>query len=147
MPVLVRLIYASKVSQHFGPMDLKDILAASRRNNTAQGVTGLLIMSDGSFFQCLEGGRAAVNSTYAKILKDTRHANSVILSCVEIDKRQFSGWSMGYVLSNEKNRPLFLSYAAESRFTPLSLRAQAAESMLAEIGSYARQIGAAESSV
>jgi hypothetical protein len=145
MTVLVRLLYASKVAPNFGPMDMRDILASSRRNNGEQGITGILIMADGYFFQALEGDRAVVNATYGKILKDSRHSASIILSSQEIEKRQFSGWSMGYVLSSEKNRPLFLSYSAGKYFEPFAMRAAAAESLLAEIGGYARQLGGTES--
>jgi len=145
MTVLVRLLYASKVSPNFGPMDMRDILESSRRNNVEDGITGLLIMADGFFFQALEGDRKSVNATYARILKDPRHSMSVILNSQEIDKRQFSGWSMGYVLSTEKNRPLFLSYSAGKYFEPLSMRGTAAESLLVEIGGHARQIGGTES--
>jgi Sensors of blue-light using FAD len=145
MSILVRLIYASKVSPHFGPMDMRDILDKSRRNNMEQGITGLLIMSDGYFFQCLEGGRGAVNATYAKILKDPRHRNSEVLSASEIEKRQFLGWSMGYVLTSEQNRKLFMSYSVDRHFTPHALRASAAESLLSEIGAHAREIGGTES--
>ena len=145
MTVLTRLLYASKVSPNFGPMDMHDILDASRRNNGDQGITGLLIMADGYFFQALEGDRKAVNATYSRILKDPRHSLSVILSSQEIDKRQFSGWSMGYVLSTEKNRPLFMSYSGGKYFEPLSMRSAAAELLLAEIGAHARQIGGTDS--
>jgi hypothetical protein len=54
---------------------------------------------------------------------------------------------MGYALSNEKNRKLFLSYSAESRFLPLHLSAPMAEALLQEIGDHARQIGGAELAV
>ncbi len=147
MSILIRLIYASKVASHFGPMDMHDILAKSRRNNINVGVGGLLVMSDGHFFQALEGGRAAVHRTYGRILRDPRHADSVILSCQEIGKRSFTDWSMGYVLSNEKNRKLFLSYSAESRFLPFHFSAPMAEALLQEIGDHARQIGGAELAV
>lgn len=144
MTVLVRLIYASKVATHFGPMDMHDILDKSRRNNIEQGISGLLILADGYFFQALEGDRAAVHATYARILKDPRHSASVMLSSLEIEKRQFSGWSMGYVLSSEKNRPLFMAYSADKYFAPFTLRAQAAEALLAEIGAHARHLGGTE---
>ncbi len=147
MSILVRLIYASKVSSHFGPMDMKDILNKSRRNNAESGITGLLILSDGYFFQALEGGRTAVNNTYAKILKDSRHVNSMILSCQEIKKRQFLGWSMGYVLSSEATRPLFLSYSSDKYFMPFGLRADSAEALLEEINSFARQLGGTETNL
>ena len=144
MTVLVRLIYASKVATHFGPMDMHDILDKSRRNNIEAGISGLLILADGYFYQALEGDREAVHITYARILKDPRHSGSVMLSSLEIEKRLFSGWNMGYVLSSEKNRPLFLSYSANKYFAPFGLRAQAAESLLAEIGTHARHLGGTE---
>jgi hypothetical protein len=147
MSLLVRLIYASKVTPNFGPMDMRDILDKSRRNNTENGITGLLVMADGHFFQALEGDREAVNHVYARILRDPRHTSSVILSSAEIEKRQFTSWTMGYVLHTEKNRPLFLAYSANKYFTPLTLRTQAAELLLGEIGAYARQIGGTEAAV
>lgn len=147
MTILVRLIYASKVSAQFGPMDMHDILDRSRRNNTENGITGLLVMADGYFFQALEGDRAAVHQVYAKILRDSRHNQSEILSSTEIQKRLFFDWSMGYVLRTEKNRPLFLSYSADKYFAPLSMRAPAAEMLLAEIGEHARQIGGTQTAV
>jgi hypothetical protein len=55
MTVLIRLLYASKVSPNFGPMDMRDILASSRRNNVEHGITGLLIMADGFSFRPLRG--------------------------------------------------------------------------------------------
>jgi hypothetical protein len=33
MTVLVGLLYASKVAPNFGPMEMRDILESSRRNN------------------------------------------------------------------------------------------------------------------
>jgi hypothetical protein len=61
----------------------------------------------------------------------------------EIEKRQFGDWSMGYVLSNEKNRRLFLAYSPEARFSPLTLGAAAAEKLLDELAEHARMLGAA----
>ncbi len=147
MSILIRLIYASKVSAQFGPMDIHDILDKSRRNNTESGITGLLVMADGYFFQALEGERAAVHQVYAKILRDSRHSQSAILSSTEIEKRQFFDWSMGYVLRTEINRPLFLSYSANKYFEPLSMRAQTAEMLLTEIGQHARHIGGTQTAV
>ena len=147
MSILVRLIYASKVAPNFGPMDMHDILDKSRRNNTNNGITGLLVMADGHFFQALEGDRLAVNTVYARILLDRRHNTSVILSSAEIEKRQFFDWSMGYVLRTEKNRPLFLAYSADKYFDPLSMRAQAAQALLGEIDNHARHIGGTQTAV
>jgi hypothetical protein len=50
---------------------------------------------------------------------------------------------MGYVLSNDKNRSLFLAYSPDARFSPLTLSGAAAEQLLGELAEHARIIGAA----
>lgn len=62
--MLIQLTYASRVSSNLGPMDVKDILRSSQRNNEAIGVTGALCLSNGIFLQQLEGDRMAVNQLY-----------------------------------------------------------------------------------
>ena len=66
--MLIQLTYASRVSSNLGPMDVKDILRSSQRNNEAIGVTGALCLSNGIFLQQLEGDRMAVNQLYLRFL-------------------------------------------------------------------------------
>jgi|UniRef100_D5X5X2 hypothetical protein len=141
MDPMIRMIYASRISPNFGPADVHDILNTSRRNNQPLGLTGMLVFADGFFLQALEGARSKINTIYAKILRDPRHNQSAILSYQEIDKRLFGDWSMGYVLSTEKNRSLFLAYSLEARFSPLDLSAKAAENILSELAEHTRRIG------
>ena len=42
------LVYLSSGTNRFSPRELGDILAVSRRNNTASGVTGLLLYRERS---------------------------------------------------------------------------------------------------
>jgi hypothetical protein len=142
MDPMIRMIYASRITQ-LGPADVHDILHSSRRNNPALGLSGMLVFADGFFLQALEGARSRINALYARILRDKRHTDSVILHYREIDKRLFGDWSMGYVLSNEKNRSLFLAYSLDARFSPLTLSGTAAEQLLGELAEHARIIGAA----
>ncbi|GIX35050.1 MAG: hypothetical protein KatS3mg126_0829 [Lysobacteraceae bacterium] len=76
---LYRLIYASRAIEQMKPDDLAQILASSQRNNQRVHVSGALLFSAREFLQCLEGGREAVNATYARILGDPRHEGAVIL--------------------------------------------------------------------
>ena len=84
--VLIRLTYASR-ARNLGPMDVKDILESSKRNNQALGVTGALCLSNGIFLQCLEGDRAVVNALYHRILLDPRHQEPAILDFEEVIHR------------------------------------------------------------
>jgi len=105
--MLIRLMYASR-ARSMGPMDVKDILSSSRRNNLALGVTGALCLSNGIFLQCLEGDHMVVNTLYHRILLDARHHEPAILDFEEIVHRQFGSWSMGLVSTVAENQALFL---------------------------------------
>ncbi|MBA3273301.1 MAG: BLUF domain-containing protein [Chthoniobacterales bacterium] len=70
------LVYASIANEDFSPEQLIDLLATSRRNNDASGITGMLLYKDRRFLQVLEGSEAAVRATYARIKRDPRHRGS-----------------------------------------------------------------------
>ncbi len=130
--MLIRLIYASR-AKSLGPMDVKDILDSSRRNNRSVGVTGALCLSNGVFLQCLEGERAAVNTLYHRILLDKRHTDPAILDFVEIHKRDFGGWTMGLVSSVAENQALFLKYSPGAEFDPYAMSPLALREFFSEL--------------
>ncbi len=130
--MLIRLIYASR-TKNVGPMDVKDILDSSRRNNRSIGVTGALCLSNGIFLQCLEGERAAVNTLYHRILLDSRHTDPAILDFVEIHKREFGVWSMGLVSSIAENQALFLKYSPGAEFDPYGMSPLALREFFSEL--------------
>jgi hypothetical protein len=136
-PMMIRLIYASRAI-NLGPVDVKDILSSSRRNNHQLAVTGALSLSNGIFLQCLEGERSAVNAVYHHILKDKRHNKPEILSLEEITQRQFTGWNMGLIAATAENSALFLKYSSTSEFDPFTMSAPALKEFFAEVLSSAR---------
>lgn len=73
---------------------LDSILAASRRNNAARGVTGMLCHYDGSFLQFLEGAEDDVEAVFGVIAMDQRHRGLVRLYTRKIAERLFPDWSM-----------------------------------------------------
>ena len=95
------LVYASRAAGDAGDATLmpqiEAILATSRRNNSACGVTGALLVTEGRFVQVLEGERDAVQATYERILHDARHDDIDILSSQLSDRRRFKDWSMAFV--------------------------------------------------
>jgi len=119
--MLIQLTYASHSSRALGPADVKDILQASQRNNSAVGVTGALCLANGIFLQQLEGDRDVVNQVYLRILKDSRHTEPAILDFGEIASRRFSNWNMGLISSIAENRQIFLKYSRKSEFDPYSM--------------------------
>ena len=56
--LLFNLVYASNVSDGVSSTDLDDIISASHRNNSSVGITGILVLGSGVFFQWIEGPKA-----------------------------------------------------------------------------------------
>jgi hypothetical protein len=96
MPSLIHLTYASVATGDFDTAQLTELLQQSRRANELAGLTGMLLYSDGNFFQLLEGEPAAVDALYAKLHLDKRHKQLTLIIREPIPKRDFADWSMGF---------------------------------------------------
>lgn len=96
------IIYVSQAKKPMGTATLELLLSQSRRWNTSQGLTGMLIYryssdaGNGYFMQMLEGGKGEVLAIYEKIRRDERHHTVLTLGEGEIEARMFSEWAMGF---------------------------------------------------
>ncbi|MCL6269628.1 BLUF domain-containing protein [Sansalvadorimonas sp. 2012CJ34-2] len=93
---LFNIVYSSTAQDLFDEQALEELLKVARKNNKANGVTGMLLYSDGVFMQVLEGPRDKVQWTFDHINKDPRHHSVIILSQSLIEERQFGEWEMGF---------------------------------------------------
>jgi len=91
-----QVVYTSRATASFRASDLDSILRASRRNNPALGVTGMLLFMNGEFMQALEGPDDNVRELYAKLQRDPRHTDCRMLREGPIEAREFPDWSMGF---------------------------------------------------
>ncbi|NVJ61184.1 MAG: BLUF domain-containing protein [Gammaproteobacteria bacterium] len=130
---LVRLIYASTINQGFDQKDIEQILTVSRKNNASNHISGILCFGHNYFLQCLEGGRSAVNQVYHKILQDERHNNPLIVDYSEIDLREFSDWTMGYVPENLLGKALQSKYSPSTEFNPYNMTGESCHLMMREL--------------
>ncbi|MEP6765276.1 MAG: BLUF domain-containing protein [Gemmatimonadaceae bacterium] len=96
MSNLIHLVYASVASQTMTNSELQKILAAARRDNARDGVTGMLLFTEGSFFQVLEGSEPDVLSTFKRIEGDPRHQQATCIIREPIARRAFGEWTMGF---------------------------------------------------
>jgi hypothetical protein len=90
------LVYMSTAVNPLTDSELKDILVKSQLNNSKNNLTGILLYSEGTFVQVLEGEVAELDETFEKILNDTRHKGVIELVREEINERSFPDWSMGF---------------------------------------------------
>lgn len=96
MPSMIHIIYASVETQGFTPAHLTELLQKARVENERLHLTGMLLYSEGNFFQVLEGEPDAVDGMYKKLHLDKRHHQLTLIVREPIAKRYFADWSMGF---------------------------------------------------
>jgi len=133
----VSLTYTSEIT---ASMDFMHILEVSRVNNERDGITGVLLFCNNNVVQCLEGSREAVNKTYARIVKDKRHQNPLLVDYRVISTRLFSKWSMGYVPESSVTQPTLLKYSVSQNFEPRHLSGESCSKMLTELTQKVRTV-------
>ncbi len=98
---LFNLVYASRVTDGVSSADIDDIVSASHRHNALLGITGILVLGSGVFFQWIEGPKEDVLSLVKLIETDRRHHLMTVLSTdEEIRERIFPSWDMELVDAN-----------------------------------------------
>jgi Sensors of blue-light using FAD len=90
---IFQLIYSSQ-PMGFDDAMLNGILAISRRNNAARGITGCLVCRYDLYLQMLEGDEAEVEQLYRRINADDRHVDVRRLIGERVDARLFPDWAM-----------------------------------------------------
>jgi hypothetical protein len=106
VPDLMHCIYASAATRHFETSELTALLQAARKHNDGAGLTGMLLYTEGSFFQVLEGVPDAVNALYARIELDKRHMQVTKIVAEAIPSRSFADWTMGFSQVSRKELAL-----------------------------------------
>lgn len=91
-----RKTYISTANQTSFRSDLPAILKVSRALNAASGLTGVLLIARGSYYQTLEGAKADVAATFRRIRSDPRHDGIIVLQDEAAEGRAFAGWSMAH---------------------------------------------------
>ncbi len=91
---LVELKYLSEAQATMNLLSLTAIVDKSISSNTLHSITGILFFDQGYFGQVLEGARGAVEETWGRIQKDSRHHNIELLGITKIEERRFPKWSM-----------------------------------------------------
>jgi Sensors of blue-light using FAD len=131
--MLVRLLYASRAAEPLTVAMTAKIFAQSRKNNTANGITGLLCFTSDIFVQTLEGGRDPVCALFNKIVCDGRHRDVRLLVYEEIAGRHFQNWTMGQVNMCAVNPALLLKYMEQPALDPFRSPGKATMALLLEL--------------
>lgn len=95
---ICRLLYRSQTSwDDFTNESLRELAKTSSKRNESLGITGLLLLSDETFLQVLEGPSSGVNQLYLSILKDPRHEEVTLMKFDPVSNRLFEDWAMNVI--------------------------------------------------
>jgi len=122
---LTRITYCSELAG-VDKDAITQILEVSRKNNEQQAVTGMLLFNGTYFLQCLEGGRSAVNDTYQRIMRDSRHQRPMLLAYEELEQREFGDWQMVYIPWTRNVRSIIRTFSVSDEFDPYRLSGKSA---------------------
>lgn len=90
------LTYMSSAVHVPSQAEIDHLLARARVRNAREHVTGVLLHSEGSFLQCIEGPTEGVERVFSAIVADPLHHNVLELMHDEIGQRAFANWTMAY---------------------------------------------------
>ena len=100
------LIYKSRCKGSANWDLVESILASSTRNNSENGITGILVVTETHFLKVLEGDFEPLNETFEQIARDTRHDTTQLISFTGIKERKFADWAMHGIGLFDLNREL-----------------------------------------
>ena len=104
------IVYVSTAVTLMHENQLFDILHNSRLHNEALGITGILLYSEGTFIQVLEGKDNIINALYARIKADQRHKDVVTLIDEPISEKSFAKWLMGFAITDKVKTEKLVGY-------------------------------------
>ncbi|WP_109438734.1 MULTISPECIES: BLUF domain-containing protein [Aquimarina] len=104
--------YVSTVNPDISNSDISELMDYVSSHNNAINITGILIYSEGNFFQILEGKEELVKMMFERIKKDSRHYNIIKMLDKEIKKTSFTEYHSSFTVisngSSQEELQLFL---------------------------------------
>ena len=103
MDSLIHLIYCSASTREMSSKELIELVTIARKKNDKTGITGMLLYSDKSFFQVLEGDEKQIDKLFQIITSDSRHNKVTTIIKEKIPHRDFGDWTMGLYQTNPES--------------------------------------------
>lgn len=96
------LSYVSSAARGLDDSEIFEILEKSENENNQKDITGLLLYSEGNFFQVLEGEKDKISDLYKKISKDSRHFNIIKLFEKPIKQEVYDGYKSDFISEDRR---------------------------------------------
>lgn len=89
--------YVSTASEKLTDIEIEKVLDFSKNWNNDHNITGILLFSEGNFFQVLEDEKTILQDLFERISDDSRHFNVIRIFGKEIDDANFEGYSANFI--------------------------------------------------
>lgn len=99
------IAYVSTASKDLKESEIKTILENSVAWNNRQGLTGILLYSEGNFFQIMEGEEGVIKDLFESIKQDPRHHNVLQIFGKEIHREAYDGYKADFISANADYDP------------------------------------------
>ncbi len=108
------ICYVSTATREFSNSEIKDLFQKWKKKNKEEQIQGILLYSEGHFFQVLEGERTAVLALFSKVNKDARHSGIIQLLGKDIQKGSLDGYITEHITAGHFSRPHLIESYCES---------------------------------
>jgi len=98
--MFLTISYISNVSHKLSKEEIEIILSDAKTNNNNNGISGILIYADTTFFHTLEGEHDKIVALFKKIEDDDRHYNVLKLMETKSSKRRYNRFTSKYIVGN-----------------------------------------------
>ncbi len=102
--------YFSTQIKNLDPSEVVAILHETERRNDQLGINGLLVYSEGNFFEVIEGEQERILDLYQSICKDPRHKDINLIFNKEVHKPIFKEEDAHFISENTLYRDLELGH-------------------------------------
>ncbi|TDN94949.1 FAD-dependent sensor of blue light [Salegentibacter sp. 24] len=106
--------YVSTVNPALSESEIQEALDFSKNWNNDNNITGILLYSQGNFFQVLEGEEELLKELFARIKADQRHHNIITIFQKSIPSVTFDGYQTDFIsLDDRYNETKFDIYLTQ----------------------------------
>ena len=86
------ICYVSNKHKEINDKQVKELLEECSTNNSSSGIKGVLLYSEGNFFQIIEGEKVFILDLFETIKKDPRHYGVIQIIGRDIEHDAFDGY-------------------------------------------------------
>lgn len=108
------ICFISTINNSFPVEEIESLLAEWQEKNNSKNIKGMLLFSEGHFFQVLEGEKENVLDLFHRIKKDPRHFNIIQVVGKDLSRGSFDHYIVEHLREPGFSRPRLISEYCES---------------------------------